>query len=164
MLWGLLFLGSIASSTTGGLTAAAGETVITGDSYAHSSVTTVVNSNDSGGTSVVDIETNSNGEVKREHVEKTLKPGESSVVSVSVTASSSGSVTIATSSLGTATSSDIVSKVRKGISLFFFGNHGSSTASSTTHSSSTQRVKTTETAIFSSFTNFFGRMWSFFGF
>ncbi len=81
-----------ASALTGGVSAEAGETVVTGDSSASVQVTNVINSNDEGGSAHTIVEKTINGVKTITEEIKEFKPGEPVIVETEVKAESRGGV------------------------------------------------------------------------
>lgn len=90
---------SHSSVSTGGQTAASGQTITTGDASASSHTETRINANGSGGIVEVMIEKTVNGETVKEEYQKEVKPGEPVHVEVSSEASSEGGIENAESSV-----------------------------------------------------------------
>ena len=78
---------SSASVSTGGQTAAAGESVSSDDVSASSHIETHINASDSGGTIKVKVQTSENGDVHTEEYSKDLAPGESVQVNIGISSS-----------------------------------------------------------------------------
>ena len=90
---------SHASASTGGQTAAAGQSVLTGDSSASSNIETHIKDGNAGGSVHVKVETTQNGTTTTEEYSKDLAPGEGVHVEVG-TSSARGT---ASSTAGTST-------------------------------------------------------------
>jgi hypothetical protein len=79
---------SHSSASTGGQTAASGQSVTTGDVSASSHTETRINANGSGGTVEVKVEKTENGVTTKQDYSKSVEPGEPVHVNVNVEASS----------------------------------------------------------------------------
>ncbi|MFZ2555844.1 MAG: hypothetical protein WAZ27_00875 [Minisyncoccia bacterium] len=88
---GAIYSETNASASTGGQTAAAGQSVTDGDVSSSSHVETYVSTNDEGGTVQIQIETSKNGETKTEEYIEEIAPGEPVNVNVSAKATNDDS-------------------------------------------------------------------------
>ncbi len=181
MFWGILFLGAIASSSTGGNLVGPGGQVVTGSAYAESIVNNVLSgvnvrgqdgadgadgtngsngADGSNGKSVVDITTTVNGTTRHEHYESSGTSSGSAVIRVSAVSTSSGGVSVMVST--STASSSLFGKSRTLLNSLF-GKHASTSASSTEHAA-TSSTKVFSGSLFSGFSSFFSHVWSIFGF
>jgi len=87
---GTVIIENTSSVSTGGQTAAAGESVTDGDVSASSHVETTINANNDGGTVQVKVETSQNGKTETKEFTKPIGAGESVKVNVSTHSDSSG--------------------------------------------------------------------------
>ena len=86
--YGTVIIENNSSVSTGGQTAASGQTVTTGDVSASSHTETRINANDSGGSVQVNIQKTVNGETVKESYEQEIAPNEPVHVEVNAKATS----------------------------------------------------------------------------
>lgn len=87
---GTVIIENHSSVSTGGQTAAAGQSVTDGDVSASSHVETYISTNDDGGTVQIKVETSENGETETHEYTEDIEPGEPVNVNVSAHADPDG--------------------------------------------------------------------------